>query len=182
MTLENTTKEPLWAALLDLTDSYGIYTDAFPAGRVALAPGESTSLELGGEVPDALWKEGTVTVTDRLIVVTSTIEFDPRSLQQGDLAVSTVPGPTRRRRPGGQHDALGLQAPLDARADARQRHHPAPAAAHDRDDRRLAHQPHRRRDVASPRLTIALRNSTMRTRAPTKGRTPRVRPFVLRWS
>ena len=95
VTLENTTKEPLWAALLDLTDSYGIYTDAFAAGRVALAPGESTSLELGGEVPDALWREGTVTVTDRLIVVTSTIEFDPRSLQQGDLAVSTVPGSDR---------------------------------------------------------------------------------------
>jgi hypothetical protein len=90
--LQNTTKDPLWAALLDLTDSYGIYTDAFAAGRVALAPGEETSLELGGEVPDVLWKEGTVTVTDRLIVVTSTIEFDPRSLQQGDLAVSTVPG------------------------------------------------------------------------------------------
>ncbi|HET7801724.1 MAG TPA: caspase family protein [Humibacillus xanthopallidus] len=92
VTLENTTKEPLWAALLDLTDSYGIYTDAFAAGRVALAPGEKTSLELGGEVPDVLWKEGVVTVTDRLIVVTSTMEFDPRSLQQGDLAVSTVPG------------------------------------------------------------------------------------------
>ena len=90
--LENTTQEPLWAALLDLTDSYGIYTDAFAAGRVALGPGEKTSLELGGEVPDVLWKEGIVTVTDRLIVVTSTIEFDPRSLQQGDLAVSTVPG------------------------------------------------------------------------------------------
>jgi hypothetical protein len=57
-----------------------------------LGPGERTSLELGGEVPDALWKEGTVSVTDVLVVVTSTIEFDPRSLQQGDLAVSAVPG------------------------------------------------------------------------------------------
>jgi hypothetical protein len=92
VTLENTTTVPLWAGLLDLTDSYGIYTDAFPAGRVALGPGERTSLELGGEVPDALWKEGTVSVTDVLVVVTSTIEFDPRSLQQGDLAVSAVPG------------------------------------------------------------------------------------------
>jgi hypothetical protein len=101
VTLENTTTEPLWAALLDLTDSYGIYTDAFAAGRVALGPGEETSLELGGEVPDTLWKEGTVTVTDRLIVVTSTIEFDPRSLQQGDLAVSTVPGPDGADSPGG---------------------------------------------------------------------------------
>jgi hypothetical protein len=101
VTLENTTKVPLWAALLDLTDSYGIYTDAFAAGRVALGPGERTSLELGGEVPDALWREGTVTVTDRLVVVTSTIEFDPRSLQQGDLAVSAVPGHDGTRSLGG---------------------------------------------------------------------------------
>ena len=101
VTLENTTQVPLWAALLDLTDSYGIYTDAFAAGRVALGPGERTSLELGGEVPDALWKEGTVTVTDRLVVVTSTIEFDPRSLQQGDLAVSAVPGHDDAGGPGG---------------------------------------------------------------------------------
>ncbi|MCU1536404.1 MAG: peptidase caspase catalytic subunit p20, partial [Humibacillus sp.] len=92
VTLSNTTTNTtLWAALLDLTDSYGIYADAFPAGRVSLAPGESTSLELGGEVPDPLWHEGTISVTDRLVVVTSTIEFDPRSLQQGDLDVSPVP-------------------------------------------------------------------------------------------
>ncbi|MEO7448473.1 MAG: caspase family protein [Humibacillus sp.] len=90
--LSNTTPATtLWAALLDLTDSYGIYADAFPAGRVSLGPGESTSIELGGEVPDVLWQEGTVSVTDRLVVVTSTIEFDPRSLQQGDLAVSAAP-------------------------------------------------------------------------------------------
>ena len=100
--LRNTTQEPLWAALLDLTDSYGIYTDAFPAGRVALGPDEQVSLELGGEVPDTLWNEGTISVTDRLLVVTSTIEFDPRSLQQGDLAVSTVP-PTER----GAGDGVG---------------------------------------------------------------------------
>ena len=84
--------------------------------------GRETCLELGGEVPDALWKEGTVTVTDRLLVVTSTIEFDPRSLQQGDLAVSTVPGPDGAAGPGGD-DPVGLHAALDAGADARQRHH-----------------------------------------------------------
>ena len=150
VTLENTTKVPLWAALLDLTDSYGIYTDAFAAGRVALGPGEKTSLELGGEVPDALWKEGTVTVTDRLVVVTSTIEFDPRSLQQGDLAVSAVPGRGNAAVAGGADDPLGVQAPLDPGADARQHHHETTAATHDRDDRGLAHQPHRRRDDATP--------------------------------
>jgi len=101
VTLENTVQVPLWAALLDLTDSYGIYTDAFAAGRVALGPGERTSLELAGEVPDALWQEGTLAVTDRLVVVTSTIEFDPRSLQQGDLAVSAVPGHEGTGGPGG---------------------------------------------------------------------------------
>ena len=101
VSLENTVQVPLWAALLDLTDSYGIYTDAFAAGRVALGPGERTSLELAGEVPDALWQEGTLAVTDRLVVVTSTIEFDPRSLQQGDLAVSAVPGLEGTGGPGG---------------------------------------------------------------------------------
>jgi hypothetical protein len=101
VSLENTVQVPLWAALLDLTDSYGIYTDAFAAGRVALGPGERTSLELAGEVPDALWQEGTLAVTDRLVVVTSTIEFDPRSLQQGDLAVSAVPGHEGTGGPGG---------------------------------------------------------------------------------
>ncbi len=52
-------------------------------------------------MPDALWQEGTVAVTDRLVVVTSTIEFDPRSLQQGDLAVSAVPGHDGTGGPGG---------------------------------------------------------------------------------
>ena len=37
--LTNTTAAPLWAALLDLTETYGIFTDAFPAGSVALGPG-----------------------------------------------------------------------------------------------------------------------------------------------
>ena len=162
---------PLWAALLDLTDSYGIYTDAFPAGRVALGPGERTSLELAGEVPDALWQEGTVAVTDRLVVVTSTIEFDPRSLQQGDLAVSAVPGHDGTGGLGGRDDALGVHAPLDPRADARRGHHEAPAAAHDRDDRGLAHQPHRRRDDAPARLTSRARDERERACRTTKGRT-----------
>lgn len=90
VTIANTTDASLWCALLDLTETYGIFTDAFPAGSVALAPGESTEVALTGQVSDALWEAGTVTVTDQLKVVTSTLEFDPRSLEQEELDVSVA--------------------------------------------------------------------------------------------
>ena len=90
--LANTTAVPLWAALLDLTETYGIFTDAFPAGSLALGPGESTSVDLVGQVSDALWEAGTVSLRDQLMVVTSTLEFDPRSLEQDELDVSAAPG------------------------------------------------------------------------------------------
>ncbi|HYQ33827.1 MAG TPA: caspase family protein [Lapillicoccus sp.] len=95
--LTNTTATPLWAALLDLTETYGIFTDAFPAGSVALGPGESTSVDLVGQVSDALWEAGTASLRDQLMVVTSTLEFDPRTLEQEELDVSEVPaaGTTR---------------------------------------------------------------------------------------
>ncbi|GAB3072422.1 hypothetical protein GCM10027053_41920 [Intrasporangium mesophilum] len=91
--LVNTTPEPLWAALLDLTETYGIFTDAFPAGSVALGPGEATSVDLVGQVSDELWQAGTVSLRDQLMVVTGTIEFDPRSLEQAELDVTAVPSP-----------------------------------------------------------------------------------------
>ncbi|MFM6850335.1 MAG: caspase domain-containing protein [Terrabacter sp.] len=97
--LANTTRRPLWAALIDLTETYGIFTDAFPAGSIALGPGESTAVDLVGQVGDELWRAGTVSLRDQLMVVTSTIEFDPRSLEQEELDVSAVPtaqpGPNR---------------------------------------------------------------------------------------
>jgi hypothetical protein len=91
--IANTTDQTLWCALIDLTETYGIFTDAFPAGSVALGPGESTELALTGQVSDALWEAGTVTLTDQLKVVTSTLEFDPRSLEQEELDVSGAARP-----------------------------------------------------------------------------------------
>lgn len=91
--IANTTDQTLWCALIDLTETYGIFTDAFPAGSVALGPGESTELALTGQVSDALWESGTVTLTDQLKVVTSTLEFDPRSLEQEELDVSGAARP-----------------------------------------------------------------------------------------
>ncbi|MDX5398764.1 MAG: caspase family protein, partial [Actinomycetes bacterium] len=89
--LRNTTAIPLWCALIDLTEAYGIFTDAFPAGVVALGPGEFAAVELVGQVPDEVWSAGTTNVTDQLLVVTSTVEFDPRSLEQEELGAGGAP-------------------------------------------------------------------------------------------
>ncbi|NUO92063.1 MAG: caspase family protein [Dermatophilaceae bacterium] len=113
--LANTTRHPLWAALIDLTEAYGIFTDAFPAGSIALGPAESTAVDLVGQVDDELWRAGTVSLRDQLMVVTSTIEFDPRSLEQEELDVSAVPtaqpGPSRGA--GTPAAASNLQRALD---------------------------------------------------------------------
>lgn len=90
VTLANATSHPLWCALLDLTETYGVFTDAFPSGSVALGPGESTAVTLSGYISDELWEAGTVELTDQLRVIVSTVEFDPRSLEQAELDVSTV--------------------------------------------------------------------------------------------
>lgn len=96
VTVVNTTDMPLWCALVDLTETYGIYTDAFAAGSVMLGPGESVSVALSGQVSDELWEAGTTTVTDHLKLVTSTLEFDPRSLEQPDLDVRATSAPVVR--------------------------------------------------------------------------------------
>jgi hypothetical protein len=96
ITLTNTTSRPLWCALIDLTEAYGIFTDAFPSGSVALDAGASVEVALSGQLSDALWVEGTVSVTDHLKIVTSTLEFDPRSLEQPELDVDVAEAPVVR--------------------------------------------------------------------------------------
>ncbi|WP_353510960.1 caspase family protein [Intrasporangium sp.] len=90
VTLTNTTTRPLWCALLDLTETYGIFTDAFPSGATLLDAGAGIDVALTGQLSDALWRAGTVAMTDHLKIVTSTIEFDPRSLEQPELEVDLV--------------------------------------------------------------------------------------------
>lgn len=97
VTLTNTTTRPLWCALLDLTETYGIFTDASPSGSTSLDGGASIQIALTGQLSDALWHAGTVTVTDHLKIVTSTLEFDPRSLEQPELDVDVAePAPVVR--------------------------------------------------------------------------------------
>lgn len=99
MTLRNTTDTTLWCALLDLTETYGVFTDAFPAGTVELGPGQQTTVSLSGQVSDEQWQAGMIQPIDRLRIVISTVEFDPRYLEQAELdAAVTVPGDASRRR------------------------------------------------------------------------------------
>ena len=90
VTLTNTTARPLWCALLDLTETYGIFTDAFPSGSTLLDGGASIDVALTGQLSDALWRAGTVLMTDHLKIITSSLEFDPRSLEQPELEVDVV--------------------------------------------------------------------------------------------
>lgn len=85
--LHNTTAERLWVALVDLTETYGIYADALPGGSLALGAGETTEVSLRGEVPALATRHA---VTDHLKVVVATVEFDLRPLGQVDLDVTTV--------------------------------------------------------------------------------------------
>lgn len=90
VTLTNTTERDLWVALLDLTDTYGIFADALESGSAHLPPGRSLPVTLQAEVPDALWEQGVTEVTDVLKLVVSTEEFDPRPLGRGDLEVGAA--------------------------------------------------------------------------------------------
>lgn len=88
VTLTNTSQRPLWVALLDLTDTFGIYADAIAAGSMELGKDQSHPIELETSVPDELWEAGVTEVTDLLKLIVSTDEFDPRTLAQPDLEVS----------------------------------------------------------------------------------------------
>ena len=109
VTLTNTTTRPLWCALLDLTETYGIFTDAFPCGSTLLDAGASIDIALPASSPTRCGEPGTVLMTDHLKIVTSTLEFDPRSLEQPELDVSAAPGaavPTRGGPDGGARSTL----------------------------------------------------------------------------
>ncbi|MEN2744950.1 caspase family protein, partial [Sinomonas halotolerans] len=122
----NTSQQPLWVGLLDLTDTFGVYADAVPAGSEQLAPGQSTEIALLTDVPDALWERGVTEVTDVLKLVVGTEEFDLRGLQQGDLDVSAPP-----RDAAVRSTATGLDAVLGRAATRRAKPQGAGAAAAD---------------------------------------------------
>jgi pimeloyl-ACP methyl ester carboxylesterase len=105
ITLKNTTRRTLHVALLDLTDTFGIYTEALEAGSERLDRDGSVVVKLKTDVPDELWEQGVTEVTDVLKLIASTEPFDPRPLEQDDLEVSAPPRREVSTRDGTQDRA-----------------------------------------------------------------------------
>ena len=102
--LKNHAKEPLYCALLDLTDRYAINANLLPGGGVWLQPGEEIYALNGepiyAEVPKNLWEKGITEVKDILKLIVSTAEFDATLLEQDtlDLPVRDLPASASRQK------------------------------------------------------------------------------------
>jgi hypothetical protein len=125
MRLHNTTSDQrLFCMLLDLTESYSIYTGLLPRGGVWLEPGEeawATVLVRGRLrktidlfIPDNLWRQGVTETRDILKLIVSTDEADATLLQQDDLPVTALP-PTTRDFPPRMNTLNRLMARLHTR-------------------------------------------------------------------
>ncbi len=87
--LTNTTRKPLYCALVNLSDSFSISAPFFEAGSVRLQAGEKAYAidgeELVLEVPDEYWEQGITEYKDMIKLIVSNDEFDPRLLTQDKL-------------------------------------------------------------------------------------------------
>ncbi|MBW4431624.1 MAG: caspase family protein [Pelatocladus maniniholoensis HA4357-MV3] len=87
--LKNTSKEPLYCALLDLTERYTVSTGLFDGGGIWLQP-KQEAWALGGReiyaiLPEKLWRQGMTQMKDILKLIVSTAEFDATLLEQEEL-------------------------------------------------------------------------------------------------
>lgn len=87
--LKNNSSENLYCTLVDLTETYGVFTNLFPTGGEWLEPGQEVSAYRGRPIPakvkDKLWEQGCTEFRDFLMLIVSTAEFDARLLAQNDL-------------------------------------------------------------------------------------------------
>ena len=87
--LANTSHEPLYISLLDLTDRYAVSANLLPTGGVWLEPGqEAWALEgkpIYASIPKPLWEQGTTEYKDILKLIVCTTEFDATLLEQDGL-------------------------------------------------------------------------------------------------
>jgi hypothetical protein len=104
--LRNTSvDQTLYCMLLDLTESYSIYTGLLPQGCVKLEPGQDIWAKvlrngrlqetIESYIPDDLWRQGVTDLQDTLKLIISTDEADATLLQQGNLPITAVPPTTR---------------------------------------------------------------------------------------
>ncbi|QUY45851.1 caspase family protein [Acaryochloris marina] len=90
--LRNTSSEPLYCALLDLTDRYSVSTKGLlPGGGIWLDKGEESWAYEGKPIPASvqqeLWECGITETKDLLKLMVSTAEFDATLLEQENLGL-----------------------------------------------------------------------------------------------
>ncbi|MHC5763759.1 esterase/lipase family protein, partial [Nostoc sp.] len=89
--LTNTTRRPLYCALVNLSDSFAISTPFFEAGSIRLEAGEEAYALINGEelveleVPDEYWKLLITEYKDILKLIVTKEEFNVRLLNQDKL-------------------------------------------------------------------------------------------------
>jgi hypothetical protein len=89
--LENTTDEPLYCILLDLTETYGVYTTLLPASGELLPPRGRVwaygNKPIPVTIPSSLADRGFVELKDQLKLIVSTERMDATALAERDLDV-----------------------------------------------------------------------------------------------
>ncbi len=93
--LTNNSKQPLYCALINLSDSFAINAPFFEAGSIRLASGEE-AYALNGElleleVPDEFLEQGITEYKDIIKLIVSNDEFDARLLTQDKLDAPRPP-------------------------------------------------------------------------------------------
>lgn len=87
--LRNTTDRTLWCALLDLPETYAVFTELLPGNRVELAPGAEVWVRsnepIPVTIPPELAERGYVELKDLLKLLVSTEPLDVTALAESDL-------------------------------------------------------------------------------------------------
>lgn len=127
--LTNTGNEPLYCALLDLSESYAISSGVLVGGGTWLKPGGSAWSNDGKplflSVPKALWQEGVTEYKDLIKLIVSTEACDATLLEQEALDLPRQAKATRSAGPSSTLNRLMRQAQtrdLSDRAEDEQRY------------------------------------------------------------
>jgi pimeloyl-ACP methyl ester carboxylesterase len=104
--MKNNSGRELHCVLLDLTETYGVFTDLLPGGSMRLKPGEEAYAKNGdpipATVPDNLWEAGLGEIKDLLKLIVSTEKCDATLFQMEELDMKF----DKTRRLGGNEQKL----------------------------------------------------------------------------
>lgn len=107
--LTNTTTQPLWCMLLDLTERYAVDPGLLVGGKLHLAAKEEAWAynrdPIPAEVPDELWQQGLLDTRDLVKLIVTTDEPNPDAISQERLDVEYVRS--------GARNALAVRSTLD---------------------------------------------------------------------